>query len=325
MSIVHQYLSLKSELTRADIDSIGKTLTWSLIMKSNFSEFHSNSKRGFSLLEGMVTIAILSIAGIAVVRSNVTSMKSIKSNNLRLEIQDIKKTISSRLSCPKTLGATIPTACSGPVVLRDNSNSPLVPASGKLGDWSITSRCEVLSGKNGLSVYVTKKTATGDFAKDPLNQNIVLDETSPVSLIFGADVRPCGNWFDAAATPTCGPGQYVKNVNFYSQTLTCADLPQCPVGQMLRGYYADGSPNCRESGSRVVGGVECMQCENGTICGERNAWGAASCSSGSPVCSAGSVLTLGMSHDEIASMEPCWAVCGLSGAHVGTFQCVIND
>lgn len=291
----------------------------------NSKIYLSKSDRGFTLVEGLVTIAIMSIAGWALVQQNVTSMKSIKSNNLRLEIQDIKRTITSRLSCIKSLGATIPTTCSGSVVLRDSSNSAIVPTTGKLGAWNISSRCEVLNGKNGLSIYATKKTTTGAYAKDPLNPNIIYDETSPISLIFAADLRPCGNWFDGVPSASCGPGQYVKNVNFNDKSLTCANLPQCPVGQFLRGYNPDGSPNCRDSGARVVGGVECLQCENGTVCGPRNEWGGATCSGASPVCSSGLAQSVSYYHDDLSKPEGCYAACGPGGTNVVSYHCIIND
>ncbi|MEI8026777.1 MAG: prepilin-type N-terminal cleavage/methylation domain-containing protein [Pseudomonadota bacterium] len=173
------------------------------------------SKRGFSLLEAMVTIGILSTAGMILMNMNMTAMKASKSSSMRSELQDIKQTLNSRLSCLMTLdsfGPSRPVKCSGPVTLRDKNSTILVPPNGKLGGWTISARCEKINGNNGLSIYATRKKADGQFAKDPLNPNIILDETNPLSLLYKADVRPCSDFFvpDAALeslAKTCSESQ----------------------------------------------------------------------------------------------------------------------
>lgn len=174
-----------------------------------------HSKRGFSLLEAIVTIGILSFVGMVVMNMNVTAMKTSKSSSMRSELQDIKQTLNSRLSCLKTMdtfGPSRPVKCSGPVTLRDKNSTILVPPNGKMGGWNISARCEKIDGNNGLSIYATRKKADGQFAKDPLNPNMILDETSPLSLLYKADVRPCSDFFvpDAALeslTKTCSESQ----------------------------------------------------------------------------------------------------------------------
>jgi hypothetical protein len=186
------------------------------------------TNKGFTLVEGLVVIGLVSIAGAALMNANVTAMKAAKSSSLRSELQDIKQSISVRLSCPKTMeafGPTLPVRCSGPVILRDRNKTPLIPPNGKLGSWTITARCEDLGGGNGLSIYATKKNPNGSYAKDPLNSSIVLDESSPISLLYKADVRPCGDYFI--------PGE-----------MGVASTPACPEGKTQSGKAADGSPNC---------------------------------------------------------------------------------
>lgn len=186
------------------------------------------TKKGFTLVEGLVLIGLLSLVGMALMNANVTAMKSAKSSSLRSEIQDIKQSLNVRLSCSKTMeafGPALPVRCSGPVTLRDRNSTPILPASGKLGSWTITARCEDLEGNKGLSIYATKKNPDGSFSKDPLNSSMVLDETSPISLLYKPDVRPCGDYFipgDMAVTP----------------------VSACPSGQVQSGKAANGSPHC---------------------------------------------------------------------------------
>ena len=152
---------------------------------------------GFSLLEGMITIGVLSIAGMALVGMNDKIMKSNKSASIRSDLQDIKRTISNLISCDQTLGAAKPTACSGPVTLKDKNGNPLVNG-GKIGEWDIEATCESLGSPStpGLSIYATKPGKI-----DPI-RNLPLDKNHPISSLFNPDVRLCGdNFKDGMSTP----------------------------------------------------------------------------------------------------------------------------
>lgn len=85
-------------------------------------------------------------------------------------------TLSHLLSLPIAGFPDYSDVCDGLIL------SPKEDKSGKLGNLAIMARCEVLGSKNGLSVYATMKDSAGNFKKDPLNNNILLDESSPVSL-----------------------------------------------------------------------------------------------------------------------------------------------
>lgn len=145
---------------------------------------------GFSILEAMVTIGLISIAGMALMGVNVTGMKANKSAGLRSDLQDIKRTITNLIDCDKTLGAVKPTTCSGPVTLKGKNGKSLV-LDGKIGDWTIESTCESLGRlpAPGLSIYATKPGKI-----DPL-RNIPLNKDHPISSLFNPDVRLCGDNF----------------------------------------------------------------------------------------------------------------------------------
>ncbi len=86
-----------------------------------------------------------------------------------------------------------PSTCSGPVELKDKLGANIATG-GKIGPWGIEATCEVLGGKNGLSIYATKKYPNGDYMKDPL-RNLPLDKSHPISMIFSASSRICSGSF----------------------------------------------------------------------------------------------------------------------------------
>ena len=152
------------------------------------------SNGGFSLIEGMVTIALLTIAGMALMSLNVTAMKSIKSSDIRVDLVDTKRTIGSMLSCEETFkgfGTNRPIACSytDKIVLKDKNGNDLVK-DGKVGDWNIEAKCEVIGSpaNNGLSIYVTKQKPDGSYKIDPI-RNRPLDKNHPISLLYKPGVR----------------------------------------------------------------------------------------------------------------------------------------
>ena len=181
--------------------------------------FHFNSKDGFSLIEVVVALAVMSIAGLALTRLHVTSMKANKSTMIRTDLEDVKRTIANTISCDNTVGAVKPSACSGTVGLRNRVGRDMAPG-GKIGEWNIEATCEVLGGQNGLSIYATKRYPTGDFMIDPL-RNIPLNKSHPISMIFKAGSRICSGNFVNPALLDCPEG--ARTINFDDRTYTCAD------------------------------------------------------------------------------------------------------
>lgn len=193
-------------------------------------------RQGFSLLETIVAIS-LALTALYLVNSLVfNSVRSTKSTQIRLDLQDIRRKISSSLSCPVTFaayGAARPIPCSGPVILKDKDGATLVPTSGKLAGWDIDARCEVLGGQNGVSIYATKKLPSGGFQPDPVRKNVLLNESHPMSLIFKEGVRPCSSYFGAPSTTTCPFGEYMSGANFDDKQLNCVPLPACTASQAI--------------------------------------------------------------------------------------------
>jgi prepilin-type N-terminal cleavage/methylation domain-containing protein len=219
-------------------------------------------KNGFSLIEVLVALGVMSIAGMALMNMNVTSMKANKSNSIRQSIMDIKRTISTSLSCEETfksLGPSRPISCIGPVALKDKNGNPLTN-SNKIDDWTIEATCESLGspGVNGLSIYATKPGKT-----DPL-RSIPLDNNHPVSMLFSPELRMCREFFK----PASSEGWVKPTFSSYSPSvfLTGTDGSVAEVRHgatsgvdsvsptelcKLKGYdYASG--NCRGSHSNTL-------------------------------------------------------------------------
>lgn len=172
------------------------------------------SRNGFTLIEILVVISILGVVGLAISSMTTTAFKATNSSKIRLDIQDIRRTLTQSLSCRDTFaayGSVKPIACpSGTaIVLKNKNNSNIVPASGKLAGWDIDARCEDIAGDKGLSIFATKKKPGGGYLSDPLNGNMILDESSPMARIYGAGVRPCSDYFGASTGTPCPPKQSI--------------------------------------------------------------------------------------------------------------------
>lgn len=180
----------------------------------------SDITSGFSLIEALVTLSIMSIGGLALMNLNVLGMKANKSNELRADLEDIRRMITNSVGCDQTLGKTRPSTCSGPNVLLKDKLGRAINSGDKVGSWTIEAACESIGTRevNGLSIYATKKTPTGDFALDPL-RNIPWDWSHPKSSLFDPNARLCSRSF---ATPVM-PGEclYGVKVNPENQQATC--------------------------------------------------------------------------------------------------------
>jgi prepilin-type N-terminal cleavage/methylation domain-containing protein len=185
--------------------------------------FGKRNLGGFTLAESLVTIAIVSIAGMALVKLTSTNMKSNKSAQIRAEVSDVKRTISNLIDCEQTLGVAIPTTCSGPVTLKKKNGNPLATNS-KIGDWTIESSCEVMGSpaSNGLSIYATKRRADGTFLIDPI-RNLPLDRSHPISALYKPSVRLCAdNFFSGIPAPVTSCPNGIEAIDFGNKTVTCA-------------------------------------------------------------------------------------------------------
>ena len=151
------------------------------------------NKRAFSLIEVMVTVAIMSIVLTAFTKWQVTAMKANKSASIRQNIMDIKRTISTSLSCEMTFqsfGPTRPISCTGPVTLKDKAGNSLTN-NDKIDDWTIEASCEFLGSPsaNGLSIYAAKPDKI-----DPL-RGLALTRDHPVAMLFSPELRLCRDLF----------------------------------------------------------------------------------------------------------------------------------
>jgi len=112
---------------------------------------------GFSLL--LLTLLIGSISVIFSLTLATMTRNSTASNlsaKYRLELSTIRQTIATRLSCPQTLGLapdgpdTAPPnttfSCGDPqfsnITLRNAGGESIVPANGKIGNWTIGASCQ---------------------------------------------------------------------------------------------------------------------------------------------------------------------------------------
>ncbi|MEI8026465.1 MAG: type II secretion system protein [Pseudomonadota bacterium] len=225
------------------------------------------SKHGFSLIETLVTLGIMSIAGMALMSMNVTAMKSNKSSEIRSDLGDIKRTITNLISCDQTLGTSRPTSCSGPgVVLKDKFGNPLAKDK-KIGQWTIEASCESVGSPStpGLSIYATKLKADGKtFVIDPI-RNIPLDRNHPISMLYDPAVRLCGEYFKSTTTLQCPFG--VKNVNFQDQKYECVDLTE-----LLAKVGSGPTENVTGSNEKQCGDTNKMRCPEGYLSFGYKAW-----------------------------------------------------
>lgn len=215
--------------------------------RTSFRKVGSN-RDGFSLLEGLVTIAIMSVAGFALMNLNVTGMKVNKSNAIRADLLDVKRTITNQLSCDQTLGSTKPTTMSGSVTLKDKNGNPLA-TSGKIGEWTIEAIIETIGTPSlpGLSIYATKPGK-----QDPV-RNIPLDRNHPISALFNPNVRLCRENFTAPPSgdvTTCEGGLVMIGFDMNTNSGICAPIsdlvPSCGQGEVLRNV--GGNLQCAKVG-----------------------------------------------------------------------------
>jgi len=200
------------------------------------------SKQGFSLVEGLVALSIMAIAGVGLTNLNVTGMKANKSNEIRGDLQDIKRTIAGQIGCQATFarfGAARPIACSGGQVIKllDKNGKELAP-NNKIGDWTIEAACNNPAGSGvGLSIYATKPitgTSPLSYKKDPL-RGLPLDKSHPVSSLFQPGARLCPSFFSSGATVSCSAaGEFVKSVDLASGIVNCGTVPSCSKSESLQ-------------------------------------------------------------------------------------------
>lgn len=129
-----------------------------------------NLKAGFSLVEAMITLSTLSIAGLMLTKINATGMKANKHNEIRADIQDAKRTIINQINCDQTFesfGPTRPINCpTGTAITLKNKSGKPIANNGLIGGWNINSRCEIINSQNGLSIYATKQISPGGYKVD---------------------------------------------------------------------------------------------------------------------------------------------------------------
>jgi len=171
-------------------------------------------KRGFSIIEVLAGIAIMGIVIVYSTRWQVLNMRATKSASIRQNVIDIKRTITTSLSCEKTFesfGAARPIACSGAVTLKDKNGNPLTN-NGKIDDWTVEASCESLGSPaaNGLSIYATKPGKS-----DPL-RGIALDRNHPVATLFSPELRLCRDYFIATPSGQAGVSPKGKCKSFAS-------------------------------------------------------------------------------------------------------------
>lgn len=163
-------------------------------------QFDNNirSISGFSILEVLISIGILSIVATSLLQLNVLGMRANKSNEIRSDLADVKRTIVNTLNCAKTFadfGTARPISCTGKVDLKDK-NGNVFTNSGKIGAWTIEALCESkgIPAVNGLSIYATQTRADGSYKSDPL-RNIPLNKSFSNSALFNPEVRLCADYF----------------------------------------------------------------------------------------------------------------------------------
>lgn len=169
-------------------------------LRSEVEMIFKNLKIGFSLVETLITLSIMSIAGLMLTKMNVIGMKANKHNEIRSDLQDIKRTIINQINCDQTFasfGSTRPINCTTgtAITLKNRSGNPIA-TNGLIGEWNINARCEIINSQNGLSIYATKQISPGTYKVDPLN-NKLFDENHPISRLFNPDVRLCSEYFES--------------------------------------------------------------------------------------------------------------------------------
>ena len=171
-------------------------------------------------LESGMSVAgllIVSFAGLMVslfltkVVSN--SQKSVKATLNMDDLNGIRQTLRSSLSCEATLGAALPSTvpCAGPYTLRRADGSVLPTQFGSPATWEIRNKCD--SNKLLIEVHRIGKTGTG-------MSNQTLIRTDWFDLFNGAG-ELCRPYFSGA---TCPAGQMY--IGMAGSVPVCGNAPK---------------------------------------------------------------------------------------------------
>jgi hypothetical protein len=246
----------------------------------------NGKQAGFGLMEVLVAAGL----GTVVVAALMFAMQRMSQFNQKVEsstdLSGIRARLAESVNCTRTfqaqalpLGNPCPTGQF--INLFGGGGQMVVPAAGLVvGQWTVRAYCR--SGDGSLDIRAAKvrpgapataidwPTGTVDpanFLRDTMGGNAGVGGTNassyswihPKSRLFPAGGGGlCSNWFAGTPGGSCAPNQYISNIDFNSNTVTCLPLPPtppvCAAGMALRfngtAYTCDANYEQRANDAR---------------------------------------------------------------------------
>jgi hypothetical protein len=213
---------------------------------------------------GLMEVIVAAGLGTIVIAALMISMQKMSRFNKKVESSTDLSAIRSRLAeavnCTKTFqtaGLPLGNPCpaGGYINLLASGGQMVVPLAGLVvGPWTVRAYCR--SSDGSLDIRAAKirpgapagsedwRTGTVDpanFLRDEMDGNLAnasgaYSWNHPKSRLFATgSAGLCSNWFSGTPGGHCsGPGEFVKSIDFNSNTAICGTVPTCPAGNALR-------------------------------------------------------------------------------------------
>ena len=228
-----------------------------------FTAFVGKRQQGVGLMEIMVALAIAGILMAFMSESLKTAFRGSKSVSLKTDLEAIKRTVLSRVSCVKSFTTSTCATAGQLVQLKDSSDNVIISGSGagtKFGDWTVRAECS--ADKDGIFMRAVRlrsggtltSTASSDFIPDPLtNSSVTWADTH--SLLFPANTYICPTGAEVAARVPMPARESYASVSNGPGTWSCT-AGQCAGsdGRIFGIYTKSPDEICVDRGYRYATG-----------------------------------------------------------------------
>lgn len=172
------------------------------------AQFDTDRQRGIGLLEIIIGLGIVGILMMFLSDSLKLAFRGSKSVTLRTELEAIRRTMLTRVSCANSFNASTCSTAGQLVALRDRTGAVIIGNTGagtKFGDWTVRAECNAsldgvfLRAARLRSNGTLTSSAASDFIPDPTS-NVTVTWSDPKSLLFpsGTFICPSSGNFNLA-------------------------------------------------------------------------------------------------------------------------------